>query len=131
MFLGRFIILVILVLGAGFYFPMTRPTLVDAAGPIVNPAFVWQTRGEMDKITRRLQMLNREGQALPDQGQDFAEWMVRNFQGGSGRDAWGNEYTLVTWADSVGIISKGPDLEIGTPDDVQRAARIQRQRRRR
>ena len=69
--MGKFIVLVILVLGAGFYFPMTRPTLVDATGPIINPAFVWQTRGEMDKITRRLQMLNREGQALPDQGQDL------------------------------------------------------------
>jgi hypothetical protein len=85
----------------------------------------------MDQITRRLQMLNREGQVLPGPGQEFADWMVRNFQGGRGRDAWGNEYTLTVWPDSVGVISRGPDLEVHTEDDVMRTARIQRQRRRR
>lgn len=104
---------------------------MDVLAPVINPALIWQTRGEMGQITRELQMINREGRRLPAAGQEFSDWMVRNFQAGSSRDAWGNEYSLVTWPDSVGVLSRGPDLEIGTPDDVMETARIQRQRRRR
>lgn len=129
--MGKFILLLILALGAGFYFPSTRPVLVDTFAPVINPALSWQTRGEMGQITRKLQFINREGQLLPTPGADFDDWMVRNFQGGSGRDAWGNDYSLVTWPDSVGVVSRGPDLELGTEDDILHTARIQRQRRRR
>lgn len=129
--MGKLILFLILLLGAGFYFPATRPMLVDLFAPVLDPALSWQTRGEMEQITRELQMLNREGQLLPEPGQDFAEWMVRNFYGGSSKDAWGNEYTLRIWPDSVGVVSRGPDLEIDTADDIVQAARMQRQRRRR
>ncbi len=128
--MGKLFLIFILLLGAGLYFPQTRPRILEALGPVLNPALTWQSRGEMDQITRRLQIINREGQPLPDQGLEFSEWMVRNFQGGSSRDAWGNEYTIVHWADSVGIVSRGPDLEVGTFDDIIHTARIQRQRRR-
>lgn len=129
--MAKLILLVSLVLGAGFYFPATRPTLQDLFAPVINPALSWQSRGEMDQITKKLQIINREGQDLPVPGQEFGEWIARNFQGGRDRDAWGNEYTLTTWSDSVGVISRGPDLEVGTADDLLRTARIQRQRRRR
>lgn len=129
--LGKIFVILVLLLGAGLYFPSTRPAILDFLSPVINPALVWQTRSEMAQITRRLQMINREGQPIPAQGQEFSEWMVRNFQGGSSRDSWGNEYTLVTWPDSVGVVSRGPDLEINTADDVVETARIQRQRRRR
>lgn len=129
--MSKVILLIILALGAGFYFPATRPVLVDTFAPVINPALEWQSSREMDQIARKLQFINREGQPIPTPGQDFGEWMARNFQGGSSLDAWGNEYSLVSWPDSVGIYSRGPDLEIGTADDFHRAARIQRQRRRR
>lgn len=129
--LGKIFVILVLLLGAGLYFPSTRPAILDFLSPVINPALVWQTRSEMAQITRRLQMINREGQPIPAQGQEFSEWMVGTFQGGSSQDAWGNEYTLVTWPDSVGVVSRGPDLEINTPDDVMETARIQRQRRRR
>jgi hypothetical protein len=56
--------------------------------------------------------------------------MVRNFHGGSSLDAWGNTYSLRLWTDSVGVASRGPDLEINTPDDIVQAVPIRRLRRR-
>jgi len=85
----------------------------------------------MSQITRELQMINREGQAIPDPGEKFQAWMGRNFQGGDRLDSWGNPYSLVLWPDSIGIRSNGPDLEINTPDDIIETALIPRQRRRR
>lgn len=127
--LGKLFVFLAIALGAGLYFPSTRPVILDWLAPVINPALTWQTRGEMGQITRKLQMINREGQPIPTPGEDFSDWMVRNFQGGSSRDAWGNEYSLVVWGDSVGVVSRGPDLEVNTPDDVVESARIQRQRR--
>jgi len=129
--LGKFLLFLLLGLGAALYFPQTRPVVLDTLAPVLNPILTWQTKGEMAQITRELQMINREGQALPEPGEDFQAWMGRNFQGGDREDSWGNPYTLVTWPDSVGVVSKGPDLEIHTPDDILETALIPRQRRRR
>jgi hypothetical protein len=129
--LGKLILFLLLALGAGLYFPQTRPVLIDTFEPILNPILTWQTRGEMAQITRELQMINREGQALPEPGEEFQAWMGRNFQGGDRLDSWGNQYSLVLWPDSVGIKSNGPDLELNTSDDILETALIPRQRRRR
>lgn len=130
-FLGKIFLILVLLFGASLYFPQTRPTVLDWLAPVINPALTWQTRSEMGQITRELQMINREGQILPEPGEDFSQWLARNFQGGSSRDAWGNEYSLVVWPDSVGIVSRGPDTVLNTADDVLETARVQRQRRRR
>jgi hypothetical protein len=129
--LAKIILLITLCLGAGFYFPSTRPTLQEVFAPIINPALSWQSRNEMSQVTKKLQLINREGQLLPAPGKEFLDWMVRNFQGSKARDAWGNEYTLTTWSDSVAVVSRGPDLEARTIDDFKITARIQRERRRR
>ncbi len=127
--MGKFLLLLILALGASLYFPQTRPVVLDVLAPVLNPALTWQTKGEMSQIARELQTLNREGQVLPAPGQAFQTWIGRHFQGGDQEDAWGTPYTLRVWTDSVGIVSNGPDLEIDTPDDVIETALIQRQRR--
>lgn len=129
--LGKLFLFLILALGAALYFPQTRPVVVETLAPVMNPVLAWQTRSEMDQIARELQMINREGQALPERGEEFLAWMGRNFQGGSSVDAWGNVYSLVVWDDSVGIVSRGPDLEVNTGDDLMETAIIPRQRRRR
>ena len=129
--MGKLILFLVLGLGAALYFPVTRPAVLDKLAPVINPILTWQTRGEMGQITRELQMINREGQDLPEPGRDFEAWMDRNFQGGDRQDAWGNPYTLVLWPDSFGISSKGPDLEVNTGDDILETALIPRQRRRR
>ena len=129
--MGKLFLFLLLALGAALYFPSTRPVVMDTLAPVLNPLFAWQTRSEMDQIARELQMINREGQALPEPGEEFNAWMGRNFQGGSSVDAWGNPYRLLIWDDSVGISSRGPDLEIDTTDDLRETALIPRQRRRR
>lgn len=129
--MGKLFVVLVLLLGAGLYFPDTRPVILEWASPVINPALTWQTRSEMEQVTRKLQLINREGQQLPEPGQEFSDFLVRTFQGGSSQDAWGNEYYLVVWPDSIGVVSRGPDLEINTADDVVETARIQRQRRRR
>jgi hypothetical protein len=128
--LGKFFILLILLLGAAFSFPQTRPMMVDVLGPLLNPVLTWQTRGEISQITRELQALYRSGQSLPDQGEEFQRWMLQNFQGGSSLDAWGNGYSVKRWTDSIGVVSRGPDLEINTPDDIVETIPIARGRRR-
>ena len=129
--MGKLVLFLLLALGAALYFPQTRPVVLDTLAPVLNPILTWQTKGEMAQITRELQMINREGQALPEPGEDFRAWMGRNFQGGDREDSWGIPYSLTTWPDSVGVVSKGPDLEINTPDDILETALIPRQRRRR
>lgn len=126
--MGKLFLLLVLAFGASLYFPQTRPVVLDMLAPVLNPALTWQTKGEMNQIARELQTMNREGQILPAPGRAFQDWIGRHFQGGSQEDAWGTPYTLRVWADSVGIVSNGPDLEINTPDDVVATALIQRQR---
>lgn len=129
--MGKVILILLILLGAALYHPKTRPVVVEVFAPVINPVLTWQTKGEMDRIGRELQTLNREGGTLPAPGVAFQNWMDRNFMGPATSDAWGTLYTLRVWADSVGIVSNGPDLEIGTADDVVQAVVIQRRRRRR
>ena len=112
-----FIFLAIL-LGAALYFPRTRPVVLEYLAPVMNPVLTWQTNGEMDRISRELESIHDQGGDLPTPGARFQGWMERRFLGGSRTDAWGVEYTLKYWRDSIGIISNGPDQEIGTADDI-------------
>jgi hypothetical protein len=124
--LGKFVLMVVLVLGAALYFPQTRPTVLAILRPVLNPVLVWQTKSEMGQIIRELQAMDREGRQLPQPGQEFQAWMERNFQGGSLQDSWGSPYALRLWTDSLAVVSLGPDLEIHTADDVVRTVEIQR-----
>ena len=127
----KVVFLLLILLGASLYFPQTRPVVLEFIAPVMNPVLTWQTKGEMDRIGRQLQTRNREGGDLPAPGLAFQAWMKRRFLGRARSDAWGTDYTMKVWRDSVGIVSNGPDLEIGTPDDIVLTAVIQRQRRNR
>jgi hypothetical protein len=124
--LFKVVLILLVLLGAAFYFPQTRPVVVDTLAPVMNPVLTWQTRGEMEGIVRELQTMSREGGDLPTPGESFDAWMLRNFMGGSKTDAWGVNYTLRIWRDSIGIVSNGPDREIETPDDILETATVQR-----
>lgn len=128
--MGKFFILVILLVGAAFFFPQTRPTMLEVLAPVLNPVLTSQTKGEIQQINRELQTLSKSGQLLPSPGGNFQEWMNLNFQGGSSLDAWGNPYSLKVWTDSVGVFSRGPDQEINTPDDIFQSIGVFRTRRR-
>ena len=127
----KVILVVAILMGAAFYFPQTRPVMVDTFAPVMNPVFTWQTKGELGRIVRELETLQREGGPLPTPGEWFQSWMARNFLGRARSDAWGTDYTMKVWRDSLGIVSNGPDLEIGTPDDVIISIMTPRQDRRR
>lgn len=128
--MGKIILILLILLGAALYFPQTRPATIGILGPVINPVLTWQTKGEMDRIVRELKALDRQGSNLPAPGLSFQNWMERVFMGGARTDAWGVEYTLKVWRDSVGIVSNGPDQEIGTYDDIVEAVVIQRRRNR-
>ena len=114
----KVIFIFLILLGAALYFPQTRPTVMEFLGPVVNPVLTWQTKGEMDRIGRELESLHRQGSDLPTPGSSFQAWMDRRFMGGSKTDAWGVDYTLKVWRDSLGIVSMGPDEVLGTEDDI-------------
>ena len=116
--MARVIIVLLILLGASLYFPKTRPVVMEFLGPVVNPVLRWQTDGEMDRIARELESLNRQGSNIPMPGASFQNWMERRFMGGANEDAWGVNYTFHIWRDSTGIVSNGPDREIGTADDL-------------
>lgn len=130
--MGKILVLVALVLGAALYFPKSRPVVMDFLAPVLNPVFRWQTQEELSNILRELRTIEREGrQPLPQPGEEFQAWMGRNFQGGEAEDSWGNPYTMRVWRDSVGVVSRGPDLEVLTPDDIRVTMPVPRDGRRR
>lgn len=114
----KVILFLLVLLGAAFYFPQTRMTVIDTLGPVVNPVLIWQTNGEIERIGRELQTLAREGSDLPSPGERFENWMSKNFFGGAKTDAWGVGYSMMVGRDWVTIVSNGPDQEIDTADDI-------------
>jgi hypothetical protein len=116
--LAKVILVLLILLGAALYFPKTRPVVLEFVGPVVNPVLRWQTDGEMERIARELESLHRQGSNIPTPGASFQSWMERNFMGGAKEDAWGNNYSLKVWRESVGIVSSGPDEELDTADDL-------------
>lgn len=124
------ILLFLLLFGAALYFPQTKPVVLDVLAPVLNPGLAWHSRSEMKRILRDLRSINQRGREIPARGREFLAWMEKEFPGASGEDAWGTDYTLKTWADSVGLVSNGPDLEVNTEDDLLETVSIERLRRR-
>ncbi|MBW3534116.1 MAG: type II secretion system protein GspG [Gemmatimonadetes bacterium] len=115
------IILVIAVLiGAALYFPRTRPIVLDAAAPVIDPVLSWQTRGEMNQLARDLEQRERASRHLPNPRTQWPPaWIEREYQGGDATvDAWGTPYTYQLGRDSFTLTSFGPDAERGTDDDI-------------
>jgi hypothetical protein len=125
------IILILLVLfGAALYAPQTRPHMVGAISPVVNPVLGWQTKGEMNRIVRELQTRVEQGSSLPAPGEAFNDWMDRRFMGGASIDSWEQAYTLQVKRDSVLLVSNGPDQTTGTADDITQLVTIRPRQRR-
>lgn len=128
----KLVFLVLIALGAALYFPESRAVVLDASEPVLNPVFRWSTRGEMRRIARDLETQSETGRGFPRGQEAFDAWMDDNFQGITSKtDPWGNTYTLRLRPDSFGVVSSGPDGEVGTDDDVVVTGRLQDPRRRR
>lgn len=85
--------------------------------PIVNPYRRLKSESEMGKAVREL-IRDRNMGYLRPQPDDFRAYMQREVEGEDGLDAWGTPYIILPTADSLAIVSAGPDLQYDTEDDL-------------
>ena len=77
----------------------------------------WGTQEEMARVGRNVVDHERLTGQLPA-GADWLGWLDARYPSEeTSTDPWGTPYQLVVWADSVGIVSFGPDRTRGTRDD--------------
>jgi hypothetical protein len=129
---GRLFLLLLVALGAGFYFPESRAILVERLQPALNPGYRWASGGEMKQIVRDLQEWERVGRGLPVGRGEFEPWLRNRYQMlESTMDSWGTTYRLEVRGREVRVISAGPDRTFGTPDDLVETGELPPERRRR
>jgi hypothetical protein len=120
---GRLLIVLLIVLGAGLYFPQTREWIFERASPLLTPAYVWMTNQELGQIAADLSVLQGSRTDLPTRRGEFDAWMDRRYPGEKSRvDAWGTRYRLEVLSSRFRVISAGPDRTFGTDDDLSREA---------
>lgn len=129
--MGRLILLIILGITAAYYFPDSRHMLLDAAEPILVPVVKWSTKEEMSQVARDVVAYEQTTGQVPGR-REWLRWLDWRYSlDESKQDAWGNTYELKVWADSVGVLSYGPDRERNTDDDFIVTTPRQRPGRRR
>ena len=115
----RLLLLILLGFAVTYYFPESRVMLDEAARPLVNRVVIWVAQDEMASIGAAVvehEVLTGE---LPDR-RDWQGWLDWRYQSADAvQDPWGRTYQIRAWADSVAIISYGPDGERNTDDDFQ------------
>ena len=123
--MGRLVLVLIVGLGVALYFPDSRQAILDKAMPVVTPALVWQAKGEMREIERKVTEYRSTRYSLPARRQ-WLPFLEENFAGEASTDPWKQKYQFYAWRDSFAIISYGPDQERGTPDDIRWTKKIER-----
>lgn len=120
--MSRLLLLLVLALLVWYYFPETRAMLMDVAEPVVLPVQRWSTEEEMRQVARNVVEHERLTGEMPS-GARWLEWLDYRYSGDEIRtDPWGSVYQLETSADSVWVLSLGPDRIRATPDDFRVAA---------
>lgn len=115
----RLILLVLLAIVTWIYFPETRAILLDVAEPVVLPIQRWSTSEEMAQVARNVVEHERLTGSLPAGG-EWLGWLDYRYPvEEAAMDPWGSLYQLEVWADSVGIVSLGPDRTRLTEDDFR------------
>ena len=115
--MGRLVLLIILGFCAAYYFPDSRQMLVEVAEPVMVPLVRWSTTEEMGQVGRDVVGYEQSTGNLPDR-RGWIEWLDWKYPlEDNKRDAWDNVYELRVWADSIGIMSYGPDRTRNTEDD--------------
>lgn len=117
----RLILLIILGFVAAMYFEDSRLFILDKAEPVLTPVFVWQTKGELDRVIRDLKSYESANfDRLPGR-REWTGWLEGQYHGGEAmEDSWGSVYMLEQQRDSFYVVSFGPDREYGTGDDIRR-----------
>ena len=113
----RLILLILLGLVATYYFPDSRQMLLDATEPIVVPAVRWAAKEEMGQVGEDALEHERLTGQIPDR-RAWVPWLEYRYPAAEARrDPWGSTYQIRVFADSVWIVSWGPDRERATGDD--------------
>ena len=116
--MGRVILLVILGLAAGFYFPDSRAVLMEKGEPVLRPMLLWNAEREMEEIIAGIQVMENVERKIPEK-REWVKWIDDHYTSDAARDPWGSVYGYEVKPDSFAILSNGPDRVIKTDDDIR------------
>lgn len=116
--MGKLILLIILGLVVGMYFPDSRAVLLEKGEPALRPVLRWNAVSEMEKIAQGVQTLENVERRVPAKG-EWLKWVNANYVGDAVRDPWGSVYGYEVQPDSFAIHSNGPDRLMKTEDDIR------------
>lgn len=125
----KLVLLVVLWFVVTYYFPDSRHLVKEWTRPLWVPMVKWNAEQEMNQVAR--DVVNEEIRTgkLPDQRR-WLQWLdYRYSMDEMKQDPWGSTYQLKVWADSVAIMSYGPDRERNSDDDFHVTVPRQRHRR--
>jgi len=112
------------------YLPDSREWLAGVLRPLWAPVVRWNTEQEMAQVGRDVVGHEIQMGKLPDR-RTWNDWLDWRYPVDDLKlDAWGSTYQLRVWADSVAIVSWGPDRIRNTEDDFQVSTPRERRRRR-
>lgn len=126
----KILIIVVLLLGAGFGIPQARGKISPVVSPVLDklgpvgdalsrPAKRWAAKSEITILIRKLAEEHAERKELPSPI-DFPRWIKSVTRGSNkGLDPWGHPYYLVHTEHDVTVGSQGPDRKRNTPDDIR------------
>jgi len=125
----KLILLGVLWLAVTLYFPDSRQWLLGIVRPVWSPVVRWNAKEEMKQMGKDVVANEALTGKLPD-GQAWQSWLdYRYATDEMKQDPWGSTYRLKVSADSVAIVSSGPDRAPGTDDDFQVSEPRQRPKR--
>jgi hypothetical protein len=116
--MGKLFLIAIIGLAAALYFPETRATVLEKGEPVLRPMLIWNAQREIEELIRGLQQMENVERRLPE-SRDWVKWLDERYAGDASRDAWGNVYRYEATADSLAVISNGPDGVDKTADDIR------------
>ena len=85
--------------------------------PVLHPYRRLKTRTEISRVMTELIHARNLGYRRPDPA-DFQEFIAQQVEDEDGLDYWGSPYIAVPRADSLAVVSAGPDLQYYTEDDI-------------
>ena len=127
--MANLIIVIIVGLGAAFYFPDSRAMLLDRFSFAADPLMEWVTVQEMRRVRGDLARWDDRRRAFPT-NRDLPTWMRTHYKNDDTQyDAWFKPYWLVSNSRSFSVNSIGREGIKGTEYDLSISAdRVERRR---
>jgi len=123
--MGKVLIMLLLALGAGLYFPGPSEVILGYAEPLLTPVRLWTTGQELERVAEDVEIEQESRGTLPSGRGEFGPWLDRRYRQEPSRfDAWGSRYTLGVQGDSFYVSSAGRAGELGASDDLIESRRL-------